>query len=65
MNSGTDTIFIEMRNSGATAAAAATSMPMLPNSVEVFTISNETTSVQVIGVTGGVSTLYVTVGEGL
>lgn len=64
VNLGTDTIFIEFQET-ATAAAVATSMPMIANTVEVFTLPNDKLTIKVIGAAGGLSTMYVTYGEGL
>ncbi len=61
-NVGTDVIFITL-GTVTTNAALATSMPLLPNSAETFNVQNDITHVAVIGVTGGVSTMYVTTGE--
>ncbi len=63
VNLGTDTIFIEFVQLAQTAAVA-TSMPMLPKTVEVFTLANDVSRLSVIGTTT-TSTLYVTYGEGL
>lgn len=63
VNSGTDISFIEFAQ-GTITAALATSMPMLPNTVEVFTIGNDITTLRVIGAAGA-NNLYVTYGEGL
>lgn len=64
VNVGTDPSFIEFGVATGPAAATTTSMPLLPNSVEVFTFANDFTTVRVIGTAGG-STLYITYGEGL
>ena len=63
VNAGADTIFIEL-STGAGVAAAATSMPMLPNTTEVLTFARDLTHVNVVGLATG-STLYITTGEGL
>lgn len=63
VNSGTATIFIEFVQASQTAALT-TSLPMLPNTVEVFTLPTDVTRLSVIG-TGTTNTLYVTYGEGL
>ena len=62
-NIGTQTIFIDFGTSN-TVAATATSIPMLANTVEVFTIPNDVTHIAFVAGTTG-STVYVTVGEGL
>lgn len=59
-NIGTETVFIRF----GTAATTAAGIPMVPNSVEIYTIKDETT-VNVIAAVGGSNTLYVTIGEGL
>jgi len=64
VNSGSDMTFIEFSFTGGAAAATTTSMPMLPNTVEVFTVTNDQTIIRVIGAAGG-NTLYITPGEGL
>lgn len=63
-NSGVDTIFIELVDRVSINPTLTTSMPLLPNSVEVFTISVDTVAVRAIGVAGG-NVLYATYGEGL
>lgn len=64
-NVGTELTFIELTTTvGGAAAANTTSMPLLGNTVEVLTFSNDLTSIRVIGVAGG-NTVYVTYGEGL
>lgn len=62
VNSGAEITFFNF--SSATAATLATSAPLLPNSVEVFTIAGDVDSLRVIGTAGG-NTVYVTIGEGL
>ena len=64
VNSGTDISFLEFTTATGAAAATTTSMPMLGNTVEVFTFPNDVTQIRVIGAAGG-SVLYVTYGEGL
>lgn len=65
VNSGTDTVFLEFGNADATVTASTTtSMPMLGNTVEVFTLTQSTYTIGYIGVAGG-NTLYITPGEGL
>ena len=62
-NSSTATAFIAFGQSGVTASTS-TSLPMLPNSVEVFSIPFNTSYVAAIGsATNG--TVYITQGEGL
>lgn len=62
MNSGTNPVFVNFGPAG-TVATVANSMPLLPNSVEVFYFHNDWTIVAAIsGATG--NTLYVTMGEG-
>jgi len=66
VNSGTDQVFVSV--GGIAAVATASSMALLPNSVEVFTIPGNIASdnvyVAAIGVAGG-NTLYVSVGNGI
>lgn len=66
VNNGTATIFIEFGDPTISppTASAATSQPMLPGTVEVFTLDTTDTQISVIGSAAG-STLYVTLGEGL
>ena len=64
VNLGTDPSFIEFAQVAGVTAAAATSIPLLPNSAEVFTLANDVVGLRVVGAAGG-SVLYVTVGEGL
>lgn len=59
-NIGTETVFIRFGAAATTAAG----IPMVPNSVEIYTIKDETTA-NVIAAVGGSNTLYVTMGEGL
>lgn len=61
-NIGLQTIFFKF-GVAATTAAAATSTPMLPNSVETFYLRPDITHVAVIAGNTG-STLYATIGEG-
>lgn len=61
-NIGTAAAFIKIGDS-AVAAATATSMPVLSNSVEVFTLNAGDTHVAIIGEAG--STVYVTMGTGM
>lgn len=64
VNSGTDVTFVEIAQAGVSIPATATSMPLLGNTVEVFTITNENTLFRVIGLAGG-NTVYITPGEGM
>ncbi len=61
VNSGTEVVYIEL-GSSTVAAVVATSMPMLPNTVETFLLPNDITHLAVIAATTG-STLYCTTGE--
>lgn len=61
VNSGTQVIFVEFGVS-TVAAVAATSMPILANTVETFVLANEVTHIAAIASTTG-STMYVTTGE--
>lgn len=61
-NVGTQTIFIDFVTTTGTAVAT-TSIPLLANTVEVFTLGNDITHVSAIAGTTG-STLYITYGEG-
>jgi hypothetical protein len=64
VNSGANVIFIEFGATGTTPVAAlATSMPMLPNTVESFTGPPGTVIAVIASAVG--NTLYVTPGEGL
>lgn len=63
-NVGANVIFIEQVESAATAASVTTSVPMLPNTVEVFTFPNDKVGVAVISAATG-NTVYITPGEGL
>ena len=65
VNSGSQLVFVDFINSGATGTASlTTSVPLLPNTVEVFTIGNDIGSMVVIAPAAG-SALYITYGEGL
>jgi len=65
VNVGTNTVFIAWAGPGTAATASlTTSMPMLPNSVETFTLPTNTTQLSAIAATTG-NTLYITRGEGL
>ncbi len=61
VNEGTDKIYWKYGAGGATVAG---SVPMLPNTAEVFDLPGGITSLAVIGATGGLSTLRVTPGQG-
>lgn len=63
-NIGTAVIFFELTETPTPTATVATSAPLLPNTVEVFTIANDEVGIAYIG-SGAGSTLYVTPGEGL
>lgn len=63
VNSGTDITFIELGIITSNAIITS-SMPMLGNTVEVFTIANDIAYVAFIGAAGG-NTVYITAGEGL
>jgi hypothetical protein len=58
VNAGTQTVFIAFTGT----AVAATSMPMLANTVEVFSMPNGSALSVIAAATG--STLYATVGDG-
>lgn len=60
-NVGTQVIFVTFADTAAVATVA-TGMPILPNSVEVFYLKRETTSIAAIAAGAG-STMYVTTGE--
>lgn len=63
VNSGTQTVFLDFVTTTGTAVAT-TSMPMLANTIEIFTFGNDITHVSAIAATTG-STIYITPGEGL
>ncbi len=63
-NVGANVIFIEQVEAAATAASVTTSVPILPNTVEVFTFPNDKIGVAVIAAATG-NTVYITPGEGL
>ena len=58
---GTEDVFIQF---GA-AAVLATSMPVGAGHTELFSLPDDVTSIGVIGATGGLSTVYFTVGNGI
>lgn len=58
VNSGTQVVFLNFTG----AASSSTSMPMLPNTVETFSLPPTATISAIAAATG--STLYATVGEG-
>lgn len=61
-NSGTNIIFVEFGTTNAVVATVAGSFPLLPNSVETFTMKNDLSWVAAIaGATG--NTLYITSGD--
>lgn len=60
---GTQTIFLDFVTTSGTSVTT-TSMPMMANTSEVFTIGNDITHVTVIAGDVG-STLYMTYGEGV
>jgi hypothetical protein len=62
-NVGTTPIFIEFGDT-TTTASVTTSMPILANTVEVFTLDYTDTIVSAIAAGAG-STMYITYGEGL
>jgi len=63
VNSGTDTIFWLANQTGGQTVTAANGIPMLPNTIETFTLPANA-YIGVIGVAGG-NNLYVTPGEGV
>jgi len=62
-NIGTQTVFIDFGTTSGTASLT-TSIPLIANTSEVFTIDNNITYVNVIAASTG-STMYATYGEGL
>ena len=58
---GTQTVFVAL---GTVTSSVTTSMPILANSVEVFTLPAGLTTLSVIAAGTG-STIYVTIGEGV
>jgi hypothetical protein len=62
-NTGAYKAFIEFGGSSVTAAVA-TSMPILPSNVEIFTIAPGDTNIAAICDTGETATLYITSGFG-
>ena len=65
VNTGSQIVFIDFVKSGLTGVATVTtSIPVLPNTVEVFTFGNNIGSMVVVAPATG-STLYITYGEGL
>ena len=58
---GTQTVFVAL---GTVTSSVTTSMPILANSVEVFTLPAGLTTLSVIAASTG-STIYVTIGEGV
>lgn len=63
-NNSSSTVFIAFGAASTVTAAVATSLPMAPNSIEVFTVPFQTSYVAVIASAAG-GTLYATVGEGV
>lgn len=66
-NIGTDVIYVRLgtsKNNGSAAATGTPSMVMLPNTTEKIGIPEDFTGLNVIGVTGGLSNFYVSLGEG-
>jgi hypothetical protein len=61
-NNSSQTVFVQFGSSTVTAAVA-TSLPMAPNSVEVFTLSGGTYLAVIASAAGG--TVYATLGEGV
>lgn len=61
LNNGSAVVFITIQDTSTVAATTTTSVPMLPNSVETFEITNDNQFVSVISTTTG-NTLYVTLG---
>lgn len=61
-NIGTAAAFVKV-GGAAVAASASTSMPVLANSVEVFTLNEGESHVAIIGAAGSV--VYVTMGTGI
>lgn len=60
-NIGTQTVFVAL---GTVTSSVTTSMPVLANSVEVFTLPGGVTTLSVIAAATG-STLYATIGDGV
>jgi len=60
-NIGTQTVFVAL---GTVTSSVTTSMPILANSVEVFTLPASITTLSVIAAGTG-STLYATIGDGV
>ena len=60
-NIGTQTVFVAL---GTVTSSVTTSMPVLANSVEVFTLPGGITTLSVIAEATG-STLYATIGDGV
>lgn len=63
-NVGTAVVFVEQVENAATAASLTASVPVLPNTVEIFTFPNDKIGLAVYGSAAG-STVYITPGEGL
>lgn len=61
-NSSNNLAFIAFATSAAGAVSATTGMPILPNSVELFTVGRD--QVYAVGVSAATATLYFTPGQG-
>jgi hypothetical protein len=61
VNSGTDVVWINFGG----VAAIGTGLPIPAGQTEIFTVPQGTNTYGVLGVTGGLSNLYSTVGEGI
>lgn len=64
VNVGTAIVFVELTETNSASATPTTSTPILPNTVEIFTIANDEIGIAFVGSAAG-STLYITPGEGL
>jgi len=62
LNSSNNVAFIAFATSAAGAVSTSTGMPILPNSVELFTVGREQTYVVAVG--AATATLYLTPGQG-
>lgn len=61
-NSSNNLAFIAFATSASGAVSTTTGMPILPNSVELFTVGRD--QVYAVGVAGATATLYFTPGQG-
>lgn len=61
VNNGTDVVWFK-KNQAATVGS--NSIPLLPNTTEMFALDNDVASLNFIGATGGLSTIIITIGEG-